>query len=120
MNPIPAIIEHQVCEWGWRPGTTLENRVARRLHLWRWRPDVVAQQYRVGRYRLDFAWPGIKVALEADGWHHRSPEGAAHDVQRDADLRAAGWLVFHVDDRGGDEHLQEQLVRVSQVVRLLM
>jgi hypothetical protein len=46
------------------------------------------------RYRLDFAWPQPRVALEYDGrdaHEHR----ALRDATRDADLRSRGWLVFH-------------------------
>jgi very-short-patch-repair endonuclease len=104
---------------GWRPGTTFENRVARRLSRWNHGPDQVAQQHKVGRYRLDFAWLDVKIALEADGWHHRSPYGAARDAERDAYLRSQGWLVFRVDDCGDDVDLQQQLSRVCRVVKAL-
>jgi very-short-patch-repair endonuclease len=109
-----AVIE----EKGWIAGTSLENQVALLLHRFSFRPDQVAQQHRAEGYRLDFAWPRIKVALEVDGWHHRSPEGAARDARRDATLRAAGWLVFRVDDLDL-ESLPTQVARVAQVVRML-
>src|SRR4051812_24453824 len=80
---------------GWARGSSLEDRVA--LQLWRWGfdPTEVAQQFRVLSYRLDFAWPELFVALEVDGPRHiYDPTTARRDAERDAKLRAAGWLVF--------------------------
>jgi very-short-patch-repair endonuclease len=103
---------------GWLPGTSLEDRVALCLHRFGERPGDVAQQHRVGRFRADFAWPDLRIALEADGWQHRSPEGAARDADRDRRMRAQGWLVFRVHDSDDDE-LAEQVARVVQVVNAL-
>ena len=78
-NPaIQSVLKDLVAEHGWKPGTHLENQVA--LLLTRSRLSA-EQQHRLGRYRLDFAWPDVKIALEADGWWHRSPEGATADRQ---------------------------------------
>ena len=50
-----------------------------------------------GEYRLDFAYPPVKLAIEVDGyvWHF-TPEHQHRDHQRRNDLQAAGWhtLVF--------------------------
>lgn len=103
---------------GWQHGTDLEDAVARRLsevfHV-----SEVSQQHRIGRYRIDFAWPQTMIALEVDGWHHRSPEGAAHDAQRDAVLRSLGWLVLRVDDRHGRDSMDLQVVRVCRTIKAL-
>lgn len=52
-----------------------------------------------GRYRLDAAWPHLKVAVEYDGEHHRTGEQHARDLERWNRLRAAGWLVITVSAR---------------------
>lgn len=49
-----------------------------------------------GRYRLDIAWPRLKVAVEYDGAHHRDSEQHARDLARWNRLRAAGWIVIAV------------------------
>lgn len=124
---LPRRLLAQVVEdKGWRPGTDLENRAALRLDRMGEKPDRVAQQHRVGRYRLDFAWPELRIALEVDGWHHLRPESAARDAQRDAELRALQWLTFRVDDRepwdresGALDLLGYQVVRVVEIVNLL-
>jgi very-short-patch-repair endonuclease len=115
-NSLEALVREAVTERGWEPGTHLENRVMRQLSLFSPRP---VQQYRIGRYRADFAWPDLKVALEADGWYHRSPEGAAKDRHRDSWLRSQGWIIFRVDDEHGEDVLADQVARVARIVKSL-
>jgi very-short-patch-repair endonuclease len=47
-------------------------------------------------YRIDLAYPDLKIAIEADGPHHLLPSIAAYDRRRDADLTLDGWVVLHV------------------------
>ncbi len=100
---------------GFKSGTDIEDLAA--LHISRaFCPPVVRQQFRLGRYRLDFAWPEHRIALEVDGVFHRTREGAYRDQLRDSELRSQGWLIFHVDDAAGTESLEEQMVRVLKIV----
>ncbi len=48
-----------------------------------------------GRYRLDYAWPHVKLAVEVNGyaWHH-TPDHARHDHARHNRLQASGWTVL--------------------------
>jgi very-short-patch-repair endonuclease len=108
-------LKRVITERGWKAGTHLENQCA--LILSRFDTPRPEQQHQAGKYRLDFAWPDVRMALEADGWWHRSPEGAAKDRQRDSWLRSQGWLVFRVDDEHGVPVLEHQLMRVSRLVR---
>jgi very-short-patch-repair endonuclease len=70
-------------------------------------------QYKVmgGIYRLDAAWPRLKVAVEYDGEHHRTSEQHAKDLERWNRLRAAGWIVITVTARnitsGRDEFVAQ-------------
>jgi len=49
----------------------------------------------VRRYRLDFAWPQRRVALEADGRRTHSDAAAfQRDRNRWSALAARGWLVL--------------------------
>ncbi|MBX7434575.1 DUF559 domain-containing protein [Mycobacterium sp. Y57] len=108
---IHHITRNLIEQHGLPTGTSLENRVTWRLHTW----DILDQtQYRVGKYRLDYAWPTVRIALEADGPHHWRPDVAVKDVARDAWLRSQGWLVFRVDD---SDTLDEQLCRVVRMIR---
>jgi very-short-patch-repair endonuclease len=56
----------------------------------------------VPTYRLDFAYPRIRVCIEYDGadWHDRTPAQRGHDAARRAWLRENGWTVIVV--RRGD------------------
>jgi very-short-patch-repair endonuclease len=110
---------------GWFDGNAGENRVVRALARAGIKPassrgDVLEchQQYKTGDHTLDFAWPMLKVALEADGGCHLRSTAAKCDRTRDARLRAQGWLVFRVDvDR--DHVVVPQVGRVVAVVRAL-
>ncbi|MEU4338856.1 DUF559 domain-containing protein [Micromonospora lupini] len=102
---------------GWQPGTSLENSVALLLHRYKVRPEDLVQQLRLGRYTVDFAAPDIQIVIEADGWYHRSPEGAARDAERDSWLRLKGWVVLRVDDRNGADSLAEQVARAVRLMR---
>ncbi len=44
-------------------------------------------------YRLDFAWPDLRVAVEYDGYEAHE-HTAARDEARDRDLRQRGWYVI--------------------------
>ena len=67
-------------------------------------PQPVAQ-YPVGRYRLDFAWPELRVAVETDGWAtHGRRQAFEDDRARDAFLLAAGWRVLRVTYRRLKRH----------------
>jgi very-short-patch-repair endonuclease len=110
---IRGIIERD----GWRPGTSLENRVALRLSKWAFAPGDFIQQMPVGAYRIDFAAPDVKVGIEADGWHHFTPLTAAKDAERDSWLRAQGWAMFRVDFNHGEEGFLQSLCRASTFIR---
>jgi hypothetical protein len=48
------------------------------------------------RYRLDFAWPDLRIALEYDGYEaHEGREG--RDAARQEDLTRRGWIVLRAD-----------------------
>jgi very-short-patch-repair endonuclease len=57
------------------------------------------------KYRLDLAYPLLKIAIEYDGEeHHSTSEQRAADLARRAWLRDRGWIVIVVrkDDFTGD------------------
>lgn len=51
------------------------------------------------RWRLDFAWPGIKVAVEVDGEVHRIAERFHSDIEKHAWLTLNGWTLLRVGGR---------------------
>src|SRR4030043_323960 len=50
-------------------------------------------QFRIEAYYVDFAFPDIKLAIEADGAAHHSDERKERDRKRDWFLRRQGWTV---------------------------
>jgi hypothetical protein len=72
------------------------------------------QQHRVGvageRFRLDFAYPEQKVAIEYDGWDwHSSRSAFDRDRRRDRLLQLAGWTVLRFTSRTSDAEILETL-----------
>lgn len=57
------------------------------------------RQYKVGRYKADFAFVDAMLIVECDGsyWHSR-PEIQASDVRKDAWLAMHGWRVLRLDE----------------------
>lgn len=78
----------------------LESRGAVLMHRLGW--DEVRRQHEVMRsdgrsFRLDFALPDIKLAIELDGGHHRERKQWLKDRRRDLELERLGWTVVHLE-----------------------
>lgn len=58
------------------------------------------------RFKLDLAYPDVRVGIELDGWDTHRTFGAFHgDRERDALLASAGWVVTHFSARTPDDHM---------------
>jgi very-short-patch-repair endonuclease len=73
-------------------------------------PDL---QHPVGPYRLDLAYPAIRLGIEYDGRDHLTPQRALRDLDRQAHLTAAGWTVL----RFGAHDVLNRPWRVARSVR---
>jgi very-short-patch-repair endonuclease len=52
-------------------------------------------QYELSGYRLDFAIPNKKIAIEIDGYNfHKTKEQMNYDYKREQSLEILGWRVF--------------------------
>jgi very-short-patch-repair endonuclease len=70
----------------------METRIRMAIHA-----DGLPQpvlQHPVGPYRLDMAYPAVRLAIEYDGGEHREPERALRDLDRQAWLSTAGWRIL--------------------------
>jgi very-short-patch-repair endonuclease len=67
------------------------------------------RQVPIAGYRVDFAWPHLRVIVEYDGEVHDRPDRRQADAQRDRDLEAAGYLVVRV--RAADLRDPDRLLR---------
>lgn len=94
---------------GYNPGDSdLETRVLRLLVARGFPPP--AQQHRVrigGRtFRIDLAYPVLRLAIELDGWEfHSSRSAFDDDLARDNLLVAQGWTVVRFTSRSTDEEI---------------
>jgi len=57
-------------------------------------------------YALDFAFPKIKLGIEADGEFHTMVDQQAHDKQRDFLLARRGWTILRFDEQAIEESPQ--------------
>jgi very-short-patch-repair endonuclease len=76
---------------------------------------------RDGLYRLDFAWPFVRIAVEIDGAQtHASATALAHDLRRQnavvLALSAGGWIVlrFTWADLVDARHAQHAMERLRE------
>lgn len=79
------------------PDSVLEPRMARLLLEHGLPPAAFQHWVRVKgrRYRLDFAYPTVKLAIEVKGWNHHSSPGAMDaDFEREALITADGWTIL--------------------------
>jgi very-short-patch-repair endonuclease len=75
-----------------RAGSPMESRI--RLALRSGGLPLPALQHPVGPYELDLAYPAVRVAIEYNGRDHLDPGRALRDLEREAYLTAAGWIVL--------------------------
>jgi len=92
---------------GYEPGDSdLETRALRVL-VGAGLPAPRQQQVvRVGsrRFKLDLAYPDLRIGVELDGWSAHGGFAAFHgDRERDALLASAGWVVAHFSARTPEE-----------------
>ena len=79
------------------PDSLLEVRMANLLHRSGLPKAVFQHEVSIDgrRYRIDFAYPERRIAIEVDGWaKFSSPEGAQAVLARQNALVAAGWTVL--------------------------
>lgn len=78
----------------------LESRGALLLQRLGWvgvRRQFEVRRLAGGVFRLDFAVPGILLAIELDGRHHRDRQQWERDRRRDLELQRLGWTVIHLE-----------------------
>jgi very-short-patch-repair endonuclease len=101
---------------GWEPGNDGENRIIRILHEFGLVPQDIERQFRLGKYRLDFAFPAERFALESDGWVHTAAKVRRIDRDRDRQLRDWGWETVRLDIDGPIETMQDQIRQVLATI----
>lgn len=85
---------------------------AGQLGGWRFR-----RQHPVDRFVLDFYCPAARLAIELDGAQHHSPEGQAHDAERDDWLRQRhGITVLRLDNALLLRQTDAAILRIRQAL----
>jgi very-short-patch-repair endonuclease len=72
------------------------------LHLYAEHMPLAQRQYRAipdRNFRIDFAWPHLKFAVEVDGEVHRIKGRFHADLEKHALLVLAGWTLLRVGGR---------------------
>jgi len=77
-------------------------------------------QYPVQSYTLDFAFPDVRLCVEADGvyWHSLS-NVQEKDERKDKDLQASGWTVLHITEAQINESVSDCVNRIEHVLTSL-
>lgn len=77
----------------------------------------IVPQYEIGPYRVDFAIPDKKVAIELDGHdYHKTKEQRTNDAQRERYLELEGWRVIRFT---GTEVYKDAIACVEQANELI-
>jgi very-short-patch-repair endonuclease len=72
------------------------------------------RQVKVGRFRLDFAWPEQRIGCECDGFEHHGARLAwKRDRGRLAEIEAAGWRIVHVTWDDVTQRPDQTIARVA-------
>ena len=96
------------------PESPMEAALQRALEAHGVRPVL---QYRVGTYRLDFAFPEKRVGVEVDGHaYHSTKIQRARDAQRDRFLAGLGWAVLRFT---GTEVYQNPTACAKEIASIL-
>ncbi|WP_145523302.1 endonuclease domain-containing protein [Virgibacillus sp. SK37] len=75
-------------------------------------------QYRVGKYRIDLAFPKQLIAIECDGKaYHSTPKQKAHDRRKDKFLRDRGWIVLRFSGNKIHRDLPDVVRRIKENLR---
>jgi hypothetical protein len=82
-----------------RAESPMESRIRVALHRYGLPPPV--PQHPLGPYRLDLAYPAVRLAIEYDGRDHREPGRAVRDLRREAYLARCDWDVLRLRASSG-------------------
>lgn len=77
----------------------------------------VTTQVVYGKYRIDLALIGPRIAIECDGKdYHSSPDQKTHDRRKNTYLRRNGWKVIRFTGRQINQELEKILQRIEKEI----
>lgn len=99
----------------WKCESPIERRLYRGLinnHLY------PIPQYKVGKYRIDLAFPHQLIAIECDGKaYHSTPKQKAQDKRKDRFLQESGWTVLRFSGSKIHRDLPGVIRKVAECVK---
>jgi len=105
----PVLSERLKCE------SPIEVRLYEALIL---RGYTVTTQVPCGKYRIDLALVGPRIAIECDGnAYHSSPKQKAHDRRKNIYLQESGWQVLRFSGRQINRSLPHVLAKIEKTVK---
>jgi very-short-patch-repair endonuclease len=105
----PILTERNKCE------SPIERKLYNALVF---RGYAVTTQVPCGKYRIDLALMGPRIAIECDGKaYHSSKQQKAHDKRKNAYLRRHGWRVLRFSGRQITRDIGTVLKRIEDAVR---
>ncbi|MFB3160453.1 DUF559 domain-containing protein [Neobacillus sp. 179-J 1A1 HS] len=100
------------------PRNKCESYIERRLY-----DALISRGYSVstqvwcGKYRIDIALLGPRIAIECDGKdYHSSAEQKAHDRRKNAYLRRHGWKVMRFTGSQINGNMRQIITRIDKAV----
>lgn len=58
--------------------------------------NTFVEEFHIGKWFLDFAWPNKKIGLEIDGSQHEWPERKKNDEEKDSFCLSQGWKILRL------------------------
>lgn len=76
-------------------------------------------QFEISSYRVDFALPEKKIAIELDGHdYHKTKEQRTFDAQRERDLQKLGWTVIRFTGTEIYRNVHRCIKDIKQICKL--
>jgi very-short-patch-repair endonuclease len=67
-------------------------------------------------YKVDVAWPHLKMGLEMDGYSHSALIRQAQDRKKEAKLFSLGWVIMRVKNQYAFDHPEELRVQIQELL----
>ncbi len=96
-----------------------ESPIERKVFKSLWfRNHPVVTQYPIKKYRLDIAFPALKICVEFDGreWHS-SPSQKARDRRRDKHLESLGWVTLRFSGSQINRDLNSVISKIESEIQ---
>lgn len=74
------------------------------------------EEYHIGKWFLDFAWPERKIGLEIDGKQHEWPDRRRMDAEKDAYCTSLGWKILRLKWSDISMNKQQAIQLIKQFV----